>query len=42
LKRESRRAVLYVGSIAVICVFRGEVLEHVFFGEDEGGGLSGV
>jgi len=32
LKRESRRAVLYVGSIAVICVFRGEVLEHVFFG----------
>ncbi len=34
MKRETRRAVVYEGEVSVVCVFRGEILEHVFIGEN--------
>ncbi len=35
MKREKRRAVLVGSSIYLLCVFRGEFIEHVFFGRSE-------
>ncbi|MGC9105228.1 MAG: hypothetical protein ACP5HQ_02215 [Thermoprotei archaeon] len=34
MKREARRAVIYEGRVAVICVYRGEIIEHVFIGRN--------